>query len=486
MYTTLNEDTTNVTLHESIHNATTVTNINPLHESNPKTMAVNDFTTASNYTFNSLDDIHQTIWQQIKSLQEEGDCEEKKIVICENIDNYAGLGSMVHRYGACLQIAFGLGRMWFINQPQYNHFGGLSAFLEPESTKCGYLKEKYKDAKDSCNVEDKNHYKSNGYDIDNSCKVFRYNSMGRFPHPRHIPTTLPLEIEKALIKFNVTDPWLWFTSQFLGYLLLRHNSELARKIESITSSLNLRHPYVAMHVRRGDKIKSGEAKLVTEEIYLRTAESYFDRNLPNETHRRVYVASDKNDMAAVLKNKLSSSSFKSTDYELVTRPDNQRTSHISYFSSKFPKEIFEELIIDLYFLTHSNYSICTFSSNIGRLVYALKQTIPPYIASDRIVSLDFPYDMVYLWQGYSNYWIRTFWVTTESNNETRTVNGQQLFTYQPGQMFDFSNKNYTYVENGREEILVLGWLDRVYRTDGFVFKKHLKKWPGSPVYHFYD
>ena len=63
----------------------------------------------------TLEDIHNKIWKQIQYLQEEGNCEEKKIMHCENRQNYAGFGSMMMRYGACMQVAFASGRMLFIN-----------------------------------------------------------------------------------------------------------------------------------------------------------------------------------------------------------------------------------------------------------------------------------------------------------------------------------------------------------------------------------
>ena len=78
----------------------------------------------------TLEDIHNKIWKQIQYLQEEGDCEQKKILHCENHQNYAGFGSMMMRYGACMQVAFALGRMFFIHQDQYKHFGGLFRFLK--------------------------------------------------------------------------------------------------------------------------------------------------------------------------------------------------------------------------------------------------------------------------------------------------------------------------------------------------------------------
>ena len=62
----------------------------------------------------TLERLHQKIWNQIKSLQEEGNCEEKKILQCTRPSHsFAGLGSMMMSYGAFMQVAFALGRQTF-------------------------------------------------------------------------------------------------------------------------------------------------------------------------------------------------------------------------------------------------------------------------------------------------------------------------------------------------------------------------------------
>ena len=108
-------------------------------------------------TCKSLEDIHLKIRDQIHSLQEEGDCDQKKILFCENKQGIAGFGSMMHRYGVCMQIAYGLGRIWFINQ----YHGALEKYFKPESSKCGYLKKKYLKVIKQ-NIQDKRSYINDG------------------------------------------------------------------------------------------------------------------------------------------------------------------------------------------------------------------------------------------------------------------------------------------------------------------------------------
>ena len=61
----------------------------------------------------TLRDIQQFIWNNLDGLQSSGNCEDKLILYCAG-HTLAGIGSMLFRYGACLKVAFALGRTIFI------------------------------------------------------------------------------------------------------------------------------------------------------------------------------------------------------------------------------------------------------------------------------------------------------------------------------------------------------------------------------------
>ena len=428
----------------------------------------------------TLEGLHQKIWRQIYNLQEEGNCEEKKILYCENSRYLAGLGSMIHRYGVCMQIAFGLGRIWFIDQKVYEQFGGLRKFLRLESKKCGYLKEKYKNAY-KYNVRHKKNYivNSNTFNVNNTYKVMLYNLVGHFPHPSHIPTTIPYEIEKILSKHNITQPWLWFTSQFLGYLLRPYNEKFMQKIKNISDVLDLKHPYVAMHVRRGDKISTKEARLTSESEYFNKAEKYYNKNLPHSTQRVIYLASDDNKV----KNNLED--LASDKYKIISRP----SFHLENITrDRYTLGAIETMFIDLYFLVHSNYTVCTYSSNIGRLIFELKQTIYPFTSDNRVVSLD-TLKPDYIWPTFFSRHFHLYYVTTSRNTlEKQIGNGiGKMITYEPGELFRVNMTNVI-CETGDICVVYCTLIkdrDPTILKVGYIFKNNLLKWPGNPEYHFY-
>ena len=67
-------------------------------------------------------------------------------------------------------------------------------------------------------------------EVNNSKKVIEIFLKPSFPIPRYISSTIPSFIEDALVKLKIKDPWFWFTSQFLGYLVLRPNNEFQKTV----------------------------------------------------------------------------------------------------------------------------------------------------------------------------------------------------------------------------------------------------------------
>ena len=430
----------------------------------------------------TLAELHNKIWKQIEILQEEGDCEKKKILYCQNSRAVSGLGSMIHRYGVCMQIAFGLGRTWFINQVVYEKFGGLKRFLRPESKKCGYLKEKYMHAK-KYNLQERKNYihNSNKFEVNNTYKVMVYDLIADFPHPNHIPTTIPFEIEQVLVRYNIHRPWVWFTSQFLGYLLHPFNANFTEKIKNISDTIHLTHPYVALHIRRGDKISSKEAAITKEITYFNEAEKYFNEHFPNITQRTIYLASDQfsvrnNLIKLVPKN-----------YKILARPSFRKDQKTK---DRFSLESIETMFIDIYFLAHSDYTVCTYSSNIGRLIYELKQTMAPFMADNHVITVDEPKHVDYWWNGYMNWFFHLYYVTI-SGSAGVNIQGLNFLRHGSAQLMEFNGTTTSIRNNGRN--ITVCYVRTKYRVntqpvveqEGYVFEKNLAKWPGNPKYYFY-
>ena len=405
----------------------------------------------------TLEKIHNRIWKEIESLQEDGDCNKKKILHCENVFSIAGLGSMMMRYGVCLQVAFGLGRTFFIHQKEYAHFGGLTRFLRNESTKCGHLKYAYDPkGKDACNAHDQGCYLKNKYEFNNTHKVLVYNTMNRYPAPRRIPSTLPREIEEQLIKLKMPDPWLWFSSQFLGYLVMHVQPDFKAKMEKFSRDMNFQYPLASMHIR-GGKDKTREAGPVAYDKYLSAVDKYFRDILPKMKYK-----------------------YK-TAYPLLI-----------YKKRGFPKEVIESMLLDLHFLVRSNYTVCYTQSNVCRLLWSLKLATPPYRIDNRLVDVNGHKLDYYMWFGYSA--PRGFSQSVALRESTLNLtlpDGTWIAPYTYGTMTLRQAVTKTY--KGKTYKLRLAQLPGSIDTWkvkkiiwGHVFADDFVRWPGRPHYHFYD
>ena len=88
-----------------------------------------------------------------------------------------------------------------------------------------------------------------------------------FPIARSIPATIPSSFEQALKKLKIKQPWLWFSSQFLGYLVLRPNDEFQKTLENVKSAISYNEVAISLHIRKGDKITEHEVEYIADEKF---------------------------------------------------------------------------------------------------------------------------------------------------------------------------------------------------------------------------
>ena len=119
-----------------------------------------------------------------------------------------------------------------------------------------------------CNLIDRKCYlKGNVLEVNNSYKVLEVDMRDAFPIARSIPATIPSSFEQALKKLKIKQPWLWFSSQFLGYLVLRPNDEFQKTLENVKSAISYNEVAISLHIRKGDKITEHEVEYIADEKF---------------------------------------------------------------------------------------------------------------------------------------------------------------------------------------------------------------------------
>ena len=431
----------------------------------------------------TLRDIQQFIWNNLDGLQSYGNCEDKLILYCAG-HTLAGIGSMLFRYGACLQVAFALGRTMFIDQKEYKHFGGLNNWIRLESEKCGWLKEKYRNHTDRCNLDERRCYlNGNILEVNNSIKVLEFYPRDMFPIPRYVPSTIPSFIEKPLIKLNIKNPWLWFSSQFLGYMVLRTNTKFQKLLANIKSNISYSNIALSLHIRRGDKITTGEAAFIPDERYIQAVSNIFDKkniktlNEINKT-RIVYIASD--DQLLNISKKFPS------NYVIKRLPSKYLSGGLqSYFTPRFPRIILESILIDIHLLTHTNFTICTMSSNVCRLVNLLKNAVPPYNVTNRVVTLD-RQELFgkYYWSYFYIVPLNNFYVTVKrQENSSLDINGTTfILNYNEGYLYRFAGKKVKVADGLSSYLYLMVPVYQATQTNHYILQEDMIEWPGRPEY----
>ena len=433
----------------------------------------------SSIHFDTLKGIQDFIWNRLNDFQDFGNCENKLLLYCESKYPFNGLGSMLFRFGACLQISFALGRTMFLIQREYQHFGGLNKWLKLESKTCGYLKEKYRNYANKCNLKDRKCYlNDNVLEVNNSYKVFEIDMTYVFPVPRYIPSTIPCFIEHALEKLKVKTPWLWFSSQFLGYMMLRPNDEFQKTLEKIKSGISFNNIALSLHVRRGDKIRTHEAEFIPDEKYIDAIQNLYDhQNIPKSNNTKIiYVASD--DSLSGMK-KIWPSNF------IMKRPPPKYLSEglQSYATPNFSSTVLESILIDVNLLSHTNFTICTMSSNICRLAHLLKNAIPPYNAKNRVISLDWQdYFERYFWAGY-NVPLTDFYITIKrKDNINLHINGASiLLSYEKGFLYQLAEPKIS-IPYGDSYVNMMKPIHQSSDATCYILFDDVMEWPGNPEY----
>ena len=437
--------------------------------------------------FNTLKDIQDFIWSILDELQGSGNCEDKAILYCEGADNFSGLASMLFRYGYCLQVAFALRRTMFIYQKEYQHFGGLNKWLRLEPEKCRYLKEKYRNHPNRCNLQDRKCYlNDNVLEVDNSKKVLEIFPKPSFPIPRYIPSTIPNFIEEALVKLKIKDPWFWFASQFLGYLVLRPNNEFQKTLEKFKSIISYANIGISLHIRRGDKIKAQEAGFIPDEKFIDAIQNLYDQENIQEINntRIIYIASD--DSLSNMKQILP------PNYIMKHLPPRYLSEGLqSYFTLNVKSIIIESILIDINLLAHTNFTICTMSSNICRLIHLLKNAIPPYNTTKKVISLDYQdFFRRYIWYGYDFPMNNYFITKNRRNNIDLSINGvNHLLNYEKGYLYEFIRTEIKVSFDYCKYSCYIYTMKPVFQSSSipcYILSEDLTEWPGKPEYPIFQ
>ncbi|XP_053301872.1 alpha-(1,6)-fucosyltransferase [Pleuronectes platessa] len=196
------------------------------------------------------------------------------------------------------------------------------------------------------------------------------------PRPPYLPLAIPEDLAPRLQRLH-GDPSVWWVSQFVKYLV-RPQAWLEKEIQQTTAKLGFKHPIIGVHVRRTDKVGTEAAFHPIEEYMLHVEEQF--QHLARRVHidkKRVYLATDDPSLLQEAKTKY-------PEYEFIS--DNS-ISWSAGLHNRYTENSLRGVILDIHFLSQTDFLVCTFSSQVCRVAYEIMQMLHPD-ASSFFYSLD--------------------------------------------------------------------------------------------------
>ncbi|XP_078484736.1 alpha-(1,6)-fucosyltransferase-like isoform X2 [Ciona intestinalis] len=302
-----------------------------------------------------LRELNRRAHQLIQQTQNQKDCSKAKKLFC-SVEAKCGFGCLVHHYGICLFLAVGTNRVMQWDLKSITDYPGLDEVFMPLSETCNNITGG-KEAPEWYSEKS-----SNPTPVDT--EVVKVTLIGS--HDRQTPfapMTIPEEF-LPLVEPIHGDPLVWWAGQVQSYLM-RPKAWVTREVQNIKQDIGFKHPIVGVHIRRTDK--SNEANYQRMEAYMDPVANWYDKYVINNDvtniTKLVYVATDDLNYMQMLQNVYS-------EFTFIT---NQQSTRHADTSSRLSNDGLKGIVTDVHLLVECDHFVGTFSSNIGRLVYEMKQ-----------------------------------------------------------------------------------------------------------------
>lgn len=190
---------------------------------------------------------------------------------------------------------------------------------------------------------------------------------------------VPKDIADRAEKFN-TIPMAWWNGQVQKYFQ-KYTPPVQKELDDLLAKIGFNKPIAGIHIRRTDKLFV-EAKNYSIDDYMIHVEEYFDQIEISQKvdKRRVYVCTD--DPYAIINVRKNYPKYEVYSNEQIAKEANEKTRYT--YSSLIG------LLKEIEILSYCTYLVCTFSSNVCRLVYENMQTKYPD-ATNIVKSLDYSF-----------------------------------------------------------------------------------------------
>lgn len=210
--------------------------------------------------------------------------------------------------------------------------------------------------------------------LNRTSRIYVSRKLVNGAYMRRIPQALVPSLTKL-----TPEPFAWWTGQFIDQFI-NFSDDLNRDAELKAHEIDFSKPIVGIHIRATDIVSLNNLKKVGVSDYMSEVKDFYDKLELTEKveSRRVFVATDKPSMIKDIREQY-------PGYEIYV---HDRAAQIaSTKKHRFSKVGLRGIIEDLKTLVKCNFIVCTFSSNICRLMLEISQAKFPDTFA-KVVSID--------------------------------------------------------------------------------------------------
>ncbi|XP_052441865.1 alpha-(1,6)-fucosyltransferase-like [Carassius gibelio] len=299
-------------------------------------------------------DLSSLVQNRISFLQNPQDCSKARKLVC-NINKGCGYGCQLHHVVYCFMIAYGTQRVLILESHNWRYAPkGWETVFRAVSDTCT-----------DRSGASSGHWSGEAHDRD--VQVVELPIVDSLhPRPPYLPLAIPEDLAPRLQRLH-GDPSVWWVSQFVKYLV-RPQAWLEKEIQETCGKLGFKHPIIGVHVRRTDKVGTEAAFHPIEEYMVHVEEQYqYMAQRGSVDKKRVYLATDDPSL-------LQEAKIKYPDYEFIS--DNS-ISWSASLHNRYTENSLRGVILDIHFLSQTDFLVCTFSSQVCRVAYEIMQTLHP-------------------------------------------------------------------------------------------------------------
>lgn len=234
----------------------------------------------------SLVELDKIVQQRLQYLQNPINCSNARTLLCP-ISKPCGFGCQIHGVIHCFIVAYATKRMLVLDSQGWDYSrGGWEKYFHPLSNNCQDLTYggQYRTV---LTINNYNDYNIQHMRMDQLNLLALVNNKLNFLAP-----AIPNDIANVL-KHNHEFPFVWWIGQFVKYIF-KLQPDMEEYLSQRILEINYNKPVVAIHVRRSDKVISGEASRHEIEEYMSYVDEHYEQleTVRKVPQRRIYLSTD--------------------------------------------------------------------------------------------------------------------------------------------------------------------------------------------------